>query len=396
MPGNRSTASRTVVSGLMITSPSVGCGPPNVLFRPSSPGDNPPPKLPLQGCRVLGEFSQAVLPLVQDQRIHRLGRLTPALLREFLLQVAERQVHFLAEEGFEVLRRDAIILLVRAQVRVQRMRRQRRHVEDVRLRPVLGVQRYRDLPLVHHAVDDRAFLHESHPGGAPRALTHAGRRNPLLDAREAADALLADAPRFIEVYLLVRACRRALVGALAQIFVAQNKSEFLVLEQRVVGTGLQTRGVRAVVAHPRQVEEVRVRPGAATLVLIPVRSPGLAAGDLLEVHRTSLAALQHLVIVVVPAAAEFLVSGDLPLLELPVLIAAAPRLQLLGSTLAGLRIDCHPPLVVRALFALVPEDLASHRARLTANAFVEVEDPGQLLLYLGAVSCHLLLLCRAS
>ena len=104
----------------------------------------------------------------------------------------------------------------------------------------------------------------------------------------------------------------------------------------------------------------------------------------------ALAAVQHLVIVVVPAAAELLIRGDVALLQLAALVAAAHLLPVLRRSLAGLRVDGHPPHVLRAWFALVPEDLAGHRARLAADALVQVEDPGQLVLAVCAhYRCHL-------
>ena len=82
----------------------------------------------------------------------------------------------------------------------------RRHVENVGLRPELRVQRQSHLPLVDKLVNRalRVVLPADEPD-PPRALPEAGRRHALLDPGVAKEALLGLADEEVEIRLLVRA-----------------------------------------------------------------------------------------------------------------------------------------------------------------------------------------------
>ena len=133
---------------------------------------------------------------------------------------------------------------------------ERRHVEDVGLRAVLGVERQRHLPLVDELVDlPRLVVEVAHEAQPPHALLRAGRREPLLHPREAEDALLRPEGPGVEVDLLVGAAGDAVAQPLAALLVHQHHAVLVALEDRAARAGRQAARVGAVVADAGQVEE---------------------------------------------------------------------------------------------------------------------------------------------
>ena len=141
--------------------------------------------------------------------------------------------------------------------------------------------------------------------GSPGALANAGRRDVLLQAGVAENALLADFSGEVEVDLLVRAGLQAELVAAAAFLVTQDDAVFIALVQRAARAGLKAGRLRAVVAEAGHVEEVGVGVLACALVFVPVRTPfGLFAGGV-QIDVLALAGAHHFFVVEVPAAAPF-------------------------------------------------------------------------------------------
>src|SRR4030043_487080 len=142
------------------------------------------------------------------------------------------------------------------------------------------------------------------------ALAGAGRRHVLFDAREAEDAVLADLLDVVEVDLLVGAGLQAEAVAATAGLVAEDNAVLTALVHSVAGAGLHADWAGAVVAETGQVEEEGVGVFATALVLVPVGPPGGLLADGLEEDGASLAAVEDLVVVEVPAAAALRAGGD--------------------------------------------------------------------------------------
>ena len=247
-----------------------------------------------------------------------------------------------------------------------------------------------------HQLVDGAVLIVQKPDEdqSPRALTGAGRRDALLQPREAHDALLADTTSVVEEDLLVRAGFRAELVASTFILIPQDNAIPRTLVHRAARAGLHAYRVGALVAEAGQVEEVAVGPLATALVFIPVRPPARRLADRFQMDRGSLAAVVHVLIVEVPAAAELLSSRECAWPGQAVAVTAAHLFPVLGIAAAGHGIDAAPPHVVGAVLPVVvpsPEHLAGNGTRLASNALVQVEDHGNLAasLHRTAVGWHI-------
>src|SRR3989304_2149361 len=216
------------------------------------------------------------------------------------------------------------------------------------------------------------------PNSPSRASSGVGGGAVLLQAREAHDALLADLPHEVEVDLLVGAGLRAELVATAAVLVPQDDAVLLALVHGAAGAGLHAHRLRAVVAEARHVEVVGVGGFARARGLVPVGPPlGLLAHGV-EEDRLALAAVEHFVVVEVPAAAPLFAGRPPAGPGQAVAIAAAHRLVVAGMAAAGLGVDGAPPLVVRPLISR-PQHLAGHGAGLAADALVQIEDHGHLV-----------------
>ena len=145
------------------------------------------------------------------------------------------------------------------------------------------VQRQRHLPLDHQLVD-RPFrvVEVADEAQSAGTLARAGGRDALLDAREAEDALLADAADVVEVDALVGTRLHAEAIALAAVLADEDDAVLLTLVDGAARAGLEAGGMRAVIADAGQIEVVAVRVLAGALVLVPVGPPlrvALRAGD---------------------------------------------------------------------------------------------------------------------
>ncbi len=253
----------------------------------------------------------------------------------------------------------------------------------------------------------------------------ADRRHARLDPRVAERALLRLAGVPVEVDLLVRAPADAHPPAAAALLVDEDDAVLLALVHRSRRARRDTRRVQAVLADARQVHhehglvlgpnllldsvaEVRVQAdllGAAAEVVLPVGSPGdveRRAGHARHGSGDRLVAPgprgdQGLVVVgpglvVVVQVGEVGVGEDrgelsqraagaqaqaAAAVELPAPAPVRLVLPALRIPDAGLRLDVVEPHVLRA-GPVRPHVLAGHRARVAADALVEVHDHADL------------------
>ena len=240
-----------------------------------------------------------------------------------------------------------------------------------------------DLVLVDQQVDGAGLVVAvADPADAPHALARAGHRQALLDARIAEDALLGLRDALVEVDLLVRTGGDAVAIAPAALLVDQHDAVLLALVDGVARARREAGGVVAVVADPRQVEVVAVRVVAGALVLVPVRAPG---GLHVRPHPRVGAGHQALLEVVLPGDAVVLgarLAADLQIARL--VEPAAHRLVVARVAAARLGLDVVPVHVLPAV-AVGPLHLAGRRARMAADALVEIHHHAELPLDPG---CH--------
>ncbi len=314
--------------------------------------------------------------MVSDQGVHDFRRPAVLLAGDLGLQDVDGFPNRRSELRLQEIERNAPLPLFDASVRSDSERGQRRYVEDVRFSAELRVVGQGDTPLVHQLVDRRVgVVAVAHEDGAARALPHAGGRHPLFETREAADAVLPDAANLVEVDLLVRAGSRAGLVALALTFVSQDDAEVVAFVERPPRTRLHTGRLGAMVADPRHVVEIGVREFAGALVLVPVHGPvGFAIFRLqADVVRGGVDFFP--VVLGSGSAAELLGSRVLPEHHLAVLVVTtAHLLPVAGGAAPRQRVHTAPPLLVGPRLVLMPEHLAGHRAGLTANAFVQIEN----------------------
>src|SRR3990170_1386342 len=107
---------------------------------------------PLQLAGIAGQPAEHALPLVGDERVQDLGLLSLARAADLGLQGVKDAVHLRAEQRLQVLLWDPLRTLDRVPILVELGRRQRRHVEHVRLRAHLWMQWERHAPDLHQLV----------------------------------------------------------------------------------------------------------------------------------------------------------------------------------------------------------------------------------------------------
>ena len=293
-----------------------------------------------------------------------------------MLQLGQHLLHPRPEQRLQVLKRNPRLLRGPAG-RVQLGRRDRWHVIDVGLGAVLRMQRQRHLVLLHQLVDRPIRIvqitDETHPA---RTLARTGRGHPLIDPRETEDALLRMALHLVEIDLLVWAGLLAEAVTIAAPLVDQHDAVLLPLADGLARAGLKTGRVGAMVADARQVEVVAVGELPAADILIPIGA--LAGMATVGFQRNAgIAAEGHLVVVEIPGLAVFLHRGTVPGLGHPVAEAPAHALETMGGTDPRLGVHRVPQHVGHAV-ALGPQALAGDGTGLTAEAFVQVHDHGDL------------------
>ena len=277
----RVAASRDLRSVLGLLRPSTPASPMSSPPGRTRTSHSPPFVIgPRQLGRILGERAEQALPLVDDQGVQHLRFATRLGLRHLGLQRRQRRIdarpnrycrYSVGIRGF-----DLSILPSAPSAAARSAGRSRRWV-----RAALGMQRQRDLPLVHQFVDRPVLvIEEADEPQAPRALAGARGRDALLDARVAEDALLRELAGVVEIDLLVRACLHAESVALAALLADEHDAVFGALVDGVARTGFEAGRVRAVIADARQVEveAVRILPAPWSSSQLGPQSGSPAAG----------------------------------------------------------------------------------------------------------------------
>jgi hypothetical protein len=182
----------------------------------------------------------------------------------------------------------------------------------------------------------------------------------------------------VVIDFLVRARGLAEAQAAAMVFVDDDDTVLVALEDGATRAGFHAGRLGAVIADAWNVEEVGVGIIARAHIFIPVHAPGgfIANGCQRRLAGTG---EQGFLVIELEAFAEVSLCRAHAGLGLAILVAAAHLLPVLRCAITGGGVDLVEP---HALLSLAggPVGLAGHGAGLAADALVEVDDHCDLAL----------------
>src|ERR1051326_8702467 len=222
-------------------------------------------------------------------------------------------------------------------------------------------------------------IEQSNEAQAPGTLCGASIYLAFLQTGIAEDALLGFAHDLVEVDLLIWARLDAVAVSLAAVLIDNNNPILFTFIDSFPRTRLQARGVGAMIADPRQVEEIILVLVHSADIFVPVD----ARLRLRRRHHGLLFSfVQTLLVVVLPGMAVVVHRRQRTGLKRDVFPASADPIPLARIAEAGSSLDIVPVHVAGAV-AVSPQLLAGDRAGLAAQALVKIHHHCVLVLRHG-------------